>query len=128
MKLQARLLSSIKLLSTWYNNPQPHNKCVSNIKEYITHQTLKRVMFKGAVKLFGVLLSICGLCPPSALVNCRFSKWLDALNIIARLALVSAYSATHLFTPGSISELKSCTYQVYRFLKKIYLLQQNIIK
>jgi hypothetical protein len=69
-------------------------------------------MLKGAVKLLGVLLAICGVCPPSALVNFRFSKWLDALNIIARLALVSAYSATHLFTPGSITELKSKTYKV----------------
>jgi hypothetical protein len=73
-------------------------------------------MFKGQVKLLGVLLSICGVCPPSAIVNCRAVKWLDALNIIARLVLVTAYTATHLFTPGSISELKSKTYKVKQFL------------
>jgi hypothetical protein len=96
-------------------------------------------MFKGAVKLFGVLLSICGLCTPSALVTCRFSKWLDALNIIARLALVTAYSATHLFTPATISEPKTITYQVsgkifyfsgvhlIKFELKIHFPQTNLI-
>jgi hypothetical protein len=71
-----------------------------------------RKMFKGAVKLLGVLLSICGLCPPSALVNCRFSKFLDALNVISRLALLVAFSETELFRTGTILEFKSNTHKV----------------
>jgi hypothetical protein len=69
-------------------------------------------MIANAVGNIAILLSICGVCPPSATSD-RLPKRLDTLNTLFRLALVAGFCYSNLLAPGVVKQISpSKTYKV----------------
>lgn len=78
---------------------------------------IKRKMIEKAILNIAILLSICGVCPPSATSD-RLPRCLDTLNTLLRLALLAGYCYSNLLEPSIIKQLASA--KIYKVLKKIH--------